>query len=109
MSVFEAQKKLTFEKEDHGGPEAGLDGVDQEKSEIEHFNVTIKTYLKLPQVDPGKAKFQSNSADCFTNISADSSLMPNFRNSGFWNFELKNLLQLQFHFQCLLHFATILV
>ena len=33
-------------------------GNDVEKSEIENFNFTIKTNFKLPQGDPGEAKFQ---------------------------------------------------
>ena len=88
--VSKAQNKFTFEDEDPGDPEADLDdsfdnldpeaadsedpdeftklGNDVEKSEIENFNFTIKTNFKLPQGDPGKAKFQSNSADCFTTL-----------------------------------------
>ena len=91
MGLPEAQKKLTFKKEDPGDPEADMDdsftdsAADSEdpdeftklgnggKSEIEHFNVTIETNFKLPQGDPGEAKFQSTSADCLTNISADPS------------------------------------
>ena len=43
------------------------------KSKIENVNVKIETNFKLPQGDPGEAKFQSTSADCLTNISADPS------------------------------------
>ena len=60
MGLPEAQKKLTFEKEDPGDSAADSEDPDEftklgnvGKSEIENFNVTIETNFKLPQGDPG--------------------------------------------------------
>ena len=68
MGLLEAQKKLTFEKEDPGDPKADLDDIDleavdsefTEKSEIENINVTIKTNFKLPQVEENDSASQEN-------------------------------------------------